>query len=348
VTRSKISFDRLRTSGGIILCILNFVLYGAEKSAPYFFEYCIVDTSRKELYPHTTSQPYRTCMMHVWIPHPSIHFCKAKTLRANGGKQYPLILFSHGLGQTYNGMTYTNLCKNIASHGYIVASVSHTYACKPIQFPGDSTQSPYLFPSQLIHFQSNKHMFDIEADMWVADMICALDECARYNLCEDNPLYDVIDMSRVGVVGHSLGGATAFQVCRTDDRVKVAVNLDGPLYGTGCHIPCNKPMLCIFGSSVLSGQITSLGIVPHHAALFWRHCFNTMWLPALNKFIASSPQIQTVTIDGIIHDTFSDYALTPDPAIQKWLLDGATAQEMICKYVCDFLDRYFLHSYTTV
>src|SRR5579872_1654938 len=110
-----------------------------------FFEYCIVDTSRKELYPHATSHPYRTCMMHVWIPNPSIHFCKEK---------YPLILFSHGLGGTYNGMTYTNLCKNIASHGYVVASVSHTYACKPIQFP-DGTQSPYLFPSVAVHFQSN-------------------------------------------------------------------------------------------------------------------------------------------------------------------------------------------------
>jgi dienelactone hydrolase len=323
--RSKIFFNKFRTSAILFVCFNNIAF-----QSPSFVEYCIVDTLRKELYPHTTAQPYRACMMHVWIP------------RAEHKQQYPLILFSHGLGKTYNGMTYTNLCKNIASRGYVVASVSHTYACKPVQFLDDSTQTPYLFPSRAVHFQSNKHMFDIETDMWVTDMIYALDECARYNVCEDNPLYDVIDMSRIGIVGHSLGGATALQVCRCDDRVTVAVNLDGPLYGTDCHMPFDKPMLCIFGSSVLPGQIREQGIVPHHAAFLWRYCCNTMWLPALNKFIASSPQIETITIDGIIHDTFSDYAFTPDLAIQKWLLDGAQAQEMICKYVCDFLDRYFL------
>jgi dienelactone hydrolase len=300
-----------------------------------FFEYCIVDTSRQELYPHTTSHSYRTCMMHVWIPH------------AEQKQHYPLILFSHGLGRTYNGMMYANLCKNIASHGYVVASVSHTYACKPIQFP-DGTQSPYLFPSGAIHFQGNKHMFDIETDMWVADMICALDECVWRNACEGDFLYNKIDVLRIGIVGHSLGGSTALQVCRNDSRVKVVVNLDGPLHGTGCHTSFDKPILCIFGSSVVPGQITSQGKVPYHSAFLWRYYSNTYWLSALQRFITSSLQIEAVTIDGIIHDTFSDYAFTPNPAIQKWLIDGAAAQEMIIGYVCDFLDRYLIHSYTTV
>ncbi len=292
-----------------------------------FVEYCIVDTARQELYPHSVNNPYRQCMMHVWIPH------------AEQKQQYPLILFSHGLGGTYNGMTYTALCHKIASYGYVVASVSHTYGCKPVQFP-DGTQSPYLFPSYVVHFSQGKHTFDIETDMWVADMICALDECVRYNSCESDPLYKTIDISRVAIIGHSLGGSTALQMCRGDSRILAAIDLDGPLYGTGCHIPFNKPVLFIFGSSVFSGQMTSLGKVPNHSAFFWRGYFNTMWLPALNTFIALLPQAETIIIDGIVHDTFSDYAFIPDVKIQPWLIDGAHGQDMIATHIVDFLDRY--------
>jgi dienelactone hydrolase len=268
-------------------------------------------------------------MMHVWVPH------------IEKKQQYPLILFSHGLGDTYNGMTYTTLCKNIASQGYVVTSVSHSYACKPIWL-SDGTQTPYLFPSQAIHFQGKKHMFNIETDMWSADMICALNECARYNVSEDNLLYNTVDMSRVGIIGHSLGGSTAIQVCRRDIRVLAAINLDGPLYGTDANIPFDKPMMFILGSSVLPGQTTSHGLVPNHSSFYWRQYFNSIWLPSLNKFIASLRQdiVRRIIIDGIVHDTFSDYVFTPDSAIQPWLIDGAMAHDMIIILICDFLRCY--------
>ena len=290
-----------------------------------FVEYHIIDKSRQELYPHNPSHPYREFMMHVWVPLQK--------------KQCPLILFSHGLGKTYNGMTYTYLCQSIAAQGYVVASVSHTYGCKPIQFP-DGRVADYHFP-----VCSSKHMFDIETEIWVADMVCALNECMQRNMHEGDMLYNKVDVSRVGIIGHSLGGSTALQVCRRDSRVAVAVNLDGPLYGIDSMSPIAKPMLFIFGSSVLPSQNTSLGRVPNHYQFFWRSYFNQGWLPSLNKFIAScSAYAHAITIDGIVHDTFTDYAFTPDPVIQPWLIDGAQAQIMIRDYVGDFLEKKLKNS----
>lgn len=304
-----------------------------------FTEYHIVDQSRQELYPHDLAHPYREFMMHVWVPH------------APQEKQYPLILFSHGLGHTYNGMMYTRLCQSIASQGYVVASVSHSYGCKSIQFP-DGKVANYSFPSYQVHFQQHArrslgevagmHKFDVETEIWVADMVCALNECAQYNACESDFLYNKIDLSRVGIIGHSLGGSTAIQMCRRDSRVLVAINLDGPLYGNDAKIPFNKPMLFIFGSSVLPHMVTPLGKVPMHYQFMWRSVFNSKWLPSLNTFIASlsSDHVRVVTIEGIVHDTFSDIAFIPDPVIQKWLIDGAAAQDRIIGYACDFLDIY--------
>jgi len=310
---------------GFLCIIFSNICLGAEKtSVPNFFEYHLIDNSRQEIYPHDPSHPFRELMMHVWLADDAEN------------KQYPLILFSHGLGNTYNGMTYTYLCQTIASQGYIVASVSHSYACKDIQFP-DGRIAAYNFLHRVLYLKNNKSPYDAEVEWWVADMLFALNECER-----------LFNFSRVAIIGHSLGGSTALQVCRRDNRVNVAVNLDGPLYGDGALISFDKPVLSIIGSSVLPHQITSLGKVPMHPALMWRHYFNQAWLPSLSALINSLPQAQKIVIDGIVHDTFTDYAFISDPVIQPWLIDGAMAHHAITGYVCEFLDGYFTHSYTIV
>lgn len=303
------------------LCIS--ICFGTEKiSVPLFFEYHIVDTERQEICLYDKDHPFRELMMHVWIPQ-------------DQQRQYPLILFSHGLGETYNGMTYTYLCEKIACQGYIVASVSHSYGCKDIQFPDDRIVLYNFLERMKNCYHNSSHMFDGELHIWAADMITALQECEHYNFTENNYLYNKIDFSQIGIIGHSLGGSTAMHMCAKNSRIKVAINLDGPILGNQCT--CNKPLLCIIGSSVLMHQETVLGKVPLHPALMWRYYFNQAWLPSLNKFIDSSPHAQKIVIDGIIHDTFTDYAFTHDPIIQPWLMDGVTAQDTIANYVCDFL-----------
>ena len=293
---------------------------------PYnFVQYHIVDLLRKEIYPHNSRPYYREFMMHVWIP----------VIQ----KQCPLILFSHGLGDNFNGMTYTQLCEYCASRGYVVASVSHTYACKSIQFP-DGYSSPYLFPTPF-HHQTGKHMFDIETDEWVKDMICALDECEHQNNTADSLLYNKIDMTRIGSMGHSLGGSTALQLARKDNRVAAAINLDGPLYGDHAMIPIEKPVMMLIGSSAVTNSPLAGGGIPFHKEFMWRWYFNNHWLPQLNQFFASlSSDAYKITIDKIVHGTFSDEALYPDVVIIPWIIDAESAHAIIHSYVGAFFDHY--------
>jgi len=58
-----------------------------------------------------------------------------------------------------------------------------------------------------------------------------------------------LDLDRLGVMGHSLGGATAVQVCLEDPRFKAAINLDGFQFGDIRRRSLNRPVLMIESES---------------------------------------------------------------------------------------------------
>ena len=53
---------------------------------------------------------------------------------------FPVVTFSHGLGST--GFQYTVLIEYLVSHGYVVASIEHTYTAKAIWFPDGKGHHP--------------------------------------------------------------------------------------------------------------------------------------------------------------------------------------------------------------
>ncbi|UYO07394.1 MULTISPECIES: hypothetical protein [Paenibacillus] len=42
----------------------------------------------------------------------------------------------------------------------------------------------------------------------------------------------MMDMERIGIMGHSFGGATAFDASYTDDRLKAGIDMDGTVCGS--------------------------------------------------------------------------------------------------------------------
>ena len=67
---------------------------------------------------------------------------------------------------------------------------------------------------------------------WSADMGFALDQLERLNARDPSGRFlGRLDMQRVGVFGHSLGGATSLQFCHDDARCKAGIDLDGAPLG---------------------------------------------------------------------------------------------------------------------
>ncbi|MFI5646321.1 alpha/beta hydrolase family protein [Kitasatospora sp. NPDC051705] len=149
-----------------------------------------------------------------------------------GGKR-PVVLYSAGFGdpRTWG----TGLVEDLASRGYVVVTVDHTYDASEVAFPnGDLATS--VFPELL-----GKPDLDL-ADVLRTSLQTRVDD-TRFvldqlpGLCRDPKLpaglAASLDLDRIGMVGHSAGGSTALQAMHDDPRIAAAVDMDGQLHFPG-------------------------------------------------------------------------------------------------------------------
>ncbi|MFB6840976.1 alpha/beta hydrolase family protein [Streptomyces sp. NPDC056361] len=134
----------------------------------------------------------------------------------------PLVLLSPGFG--VSRWTLTHLAEDLASRGYVVASVDHAYESYGISLPGGRTLTCVACTAL---DEGGVHAGVVTATR-AADMRYVLDR-----LTGPRPAWryaDVIDASRVGMAGHSIGGASAATAMVADPRVDAGVNMDGAFW----------------------------------------------------------------------------------------------------------------------
>ncbi len=150
---------------------------------------------------------------------------------------YPVLVFSHGLGERRS--YYTITAEELASHGYVVVGIDHPFGAGSVAFPDgrvivfDSLWGIIQPPDYSI--EERFRFTDERMEIWAADASFALDQLHALNRGED--FEGKLDLDRVGVFGHSNGGKAAVVACMLDDRFKACVNLDGwPIHS---HVEIN-------------------------------------------------------------------------------------------------------------
>ncbi len=138
-------------------------------------------------------------------------------------RPYPVVLYQPGYGDIRE--TGTGLVSDLASRGYIVVTMDDTYEAQVVEFPGGRLATPrpdqaHVGPARL------------------ADTRFVLDELERLRsgaipdaLHRALPagLPAAMNTSRVGMFGHSLGGAMAAQAMAADSRIHAGIDLDGTI-----------------------------------------------------------------------------------------------------------------------
>ncbi|KAG9237683.1 PAF acetylhydrolase family protein [Amylocarpus encephaloides] len=227
---------------------------------------------------------------------------------------FPVVVFSPGLGTSR--LLYSALAQHVASAGYTVVTVDHPYDVDIVVFPDGSSVTAVDLPDALIPRA-------VEAR--VADISFVLDQLAGAGVAR--AVAPGLEVSKVGVFGHSLGGAAAAEAMRGDPRLVGGVDLDGTFFGPVVEEGLGFPFL-IFGHE---GKDTTAD--PSWAAIW----------PRLTGFK------RVLMLRGARHYAFSDLANVVDvlgirgllPEVVGGLLgniEGKRVSEVVLEYVVGFFD----------
>lgn len=143
-------------------------------------------------------------------------------------KKYPLVVLSHGL--RCSRFDYTALCEELASQGYVVAAIDHTYICSKTQFSdGRIVEFKPAFDVNAIS-NDTYPLIEKGVDRCVLDVRFVIDSLLTSE--------QYLDSENIAVVGHSFGGAVAMQTSLQDNRIKTAILMDPAFCGR--LVPDNK------------------------------------------------------------------------------------------------------------
>ena len=198
----------------------------------------LVDSSRKD--------PFESDGSDREVP---VHFYYPETDSA-GSNAFPLIVFSHGAFGYYqsNFSTYMEL----ASHGYVVVALDHPHHSF---FTKDTAGKTVIVDTDFINDVmgineegvSNEQIFTLSQDwlqLRIADENFALDCIERakirksldasWNTENEETVLKILamtDTDKIGLMGHSLGGASSVTLARQRTDIDAVVDLDGTMLG---------------------------------------------------------------------------------------------------------------------
>lgn len=146
---------------------------------------------------------------------------------------WPVILYSHG--SSLHERDNVEMLENLASHGYMVVSINHTYVSSITEFKNGDI----IYRNSELD-DASPELFNLISDNIAQDSVAVYNKLPLLNeLLFDNTL----DLNTLGTVGYSLGGSNAVNACLALASCKAAVHLDGTQFGTAANVPLGKPLL---------------------------------------------------------------------------------------------------------
>ena len=305
----------------------------------------LIDRSRTE--DHEKDGSSREVPVHFYYPENMNEF-EAHTL--------PLVIFSHGAFGYYQSNTSTYM--ELASNGYVVASLDHPYHAF---FTTDSAGKTIIADLSFIRTAmdvgnseeiSETELFEITSG-WMnlreADMNFVIDTIRK---AVSGPVFDdswyisesskddiagiirLIDAEHIGLMGHSLGGATAVTVGRRED-ISAVIDLDGTMLGEETGVengkvlinekPYTTPLLCFDSETHHNDRIEAE---------------KTGYVYANNVILEHAAEGYSTYIKGAAHMNFTDLPLFA-PALARMLGMGSVEPEACIDQVNALVLEFF-------
>lgn len=302
------------------------------------------DSNRMETLSKETGKP-REIAVQFWYPTDDTSSESGEEISgapiSTEQQSYPVLIFSHGAF----GMRKSNAstCRELASHGYIVASIDHTYHSFYTSFADGRSA---IVNNQFLNEAIGASIGDIQGEElfkmtheWLnvrtADIELLIDSLEVGKLeTQAAVLNGHMDLTKIGLFGHSLGGAAAAEVSKKRDEVKSAIDIDGTMIGDITGIGSdnkdivtkesfNKPLMLMYNSSYEQQEAKE-----------------TSYMPNVNAFNNSTKAAYSLCIKDSGHLNFTDLPRI-SPFLSKKLGIGAIDSFECIKIVNDYTLAFF-------
>ena len=321
----------------------------------------LVDKSRIELCDPTTTTANRELVVRVWYP--AIANNNPKTSYLEDPRLIPSGLFSHlGLVKThasqaapmatttasYPTIIYTPSwsgfktdntfqTQELASHGYIVIGLEHACSVPMAIYPSgrvirsnlaaDYTSSDAAMAEFLTVARS-------QLDLRTQDVRFILDRLPELNA---NPiLTGKLNLNKIGIFGHSFGGAVAAQACSIDARLKAGLNMDGLMFGSSAQTGATQPFLFMNSDypRPTAAELSSTNGSKRRGQQTdeWGFQQRERWFQQHGGY--------NLTLLGATHMNFSDYPLRSRFGNGGGKISPDRAMQIINRYTVAFFDRH--------
>ncbi|MEV0250665.1 alpha/beta hydrolase [Nocardia sp. NPDC050712] len=220
------------------------------------------------------------------------------------GNPLPTVVLSPGFNMPR--FTLTGLAEELASRGYLVLGIDHTYESAAITFPGGRITECLACTSD-----PNPAIYSPNR---AADVSFVLDE-----LIGRLP----IDPARIAMGGHSAGGFAAPFALAQDTRLRAGFNMDGTFPAAPTGRATDQPFLMLGA--------------PHHAP---DGEYSAKWSAAYTAFHGWK---RWITIDGTNHGSFTDFGPIADylgVVIPGTSIAGDRAMQLTRACVVAFVDHH--------
>ena len=267
--------------------------------------------------------------------------------------KFPVLVFSHGYYSKANG--YYALIEEIVSQGFVVFGINHTYESVGSLFPSNETkfyskeydrkhnneemvsmiwEAMEIYKSSTDQNQKSKTINNVLKkylaaeinNRWSTDFDLVINQISIWE--ESTFLSNHLDLSKIGVFGHSQGGAASAETLLNNSKVSAGINIDGVQWGNMVDTFLTKPFLLISSD--------------------WPEDH-----PNFNKYAYQNGSIDDFYLARIKdtgHSNFMDipFMINLKMINEAGAIDPKKAIEITSKMVVDFFDKYLNNEKTNL
>ena len=254
----------------------------------------------------------------------------AESPRNRDATNFPVVLFSPA--EATNRLYYSVIAQTIASSGYIVVTIDAPYDVDIVEYPDGSV----AIINSTIGPNPPVTVVELAVSVRAQDASFVLNQ-----LREESVISHLIpgasrglDVRKVAMFGHSLGGAATAAALLNDSRIAGGIAMDGALFGPVVQKGLDKPFMFMAHTNHTRSNDSS----PNDPVNSWFDIWPKLTGWKLDIILANS-----------LHYTFSDFpivletlGIVPNATTAELLLvtdlDGKRALKIVTTYVTAFMD----------